>query len=115
MHQILTSEIPFLDSDQDALLSDFDSVPPAEEFTLDMGLIVDYCRGKQPFPTFDLIMHGVGKSAIDFVKSVMAPLPGDRLTAENALQSEWIVENTPRLEFSSCDFVHFVGQCINNT
>lgn len=92
VHQILTSEIPFLDTDQDLFLSDFDSVPPEEKSpTLDMGLIVDYCRGGKPFPTNSLLTHRAGQSAIDFVKSLMAPKPSDRLTAENSLKSDWFV------------------------
>lgn len=94
---MLTSEIPFLDTYQDLFLSDLDSLPPQEDVTLDMGLIVDYCRGNKPFPVYSLLMHRAGTSAIGFVESVMAPMPRDRITAEDALQSEWIVGNTARL------------------
>lgn len=97
VHQMLTSEVPFLDTYQDLFLDELDSLPAQEEATLDMGLVVDYAWGRQPFPANSLLTHRVGRCAIDFVKSVMAPKPSDRLTAETALQSEWFVGTTPRL------------------
>lgn len=63
----------------------------ANSATLDMGLIVDYCRNVKPFPTDSLLTQGVSESGIKFVRSVMAPKPRDRLTAVNALASEWFL------------------------
>ncbi|KAF2494767.1 calcium/calmodulin-dependent protein kinase type 1B, partial [Lophium mytilinum] len=49
-----------------------------------------YVRGKTTFPTEVLAVHGISDDACDFVKSLMAPLPKDRLTAKDAMSHAWV-------------------------
>lgn len=90
VHQMLTSEIPFRDTYQPSFLSEFDlSSSNTNSPTLDMGLIVDYCRAAKPFPTGSLLNKRVNRNGIEFVTSVMAANPRDRLTAVAALKCVW--------------------------
>lgn len=59
--------------------------------------LVTYVRGTSSFPLHDLIKHGVSSDGCDFLKSLMAPTPKDRLTAEEALGHVWV---EPQKRFS---------------
>lgn len=95
---MLTSEIPFLDKYQDmdgsvTFISGLDIGSPDESTaisaTMDMALLLDYCRNLKPFPTESLQNHGVSTDGISFVRSLMAPKPSDRVSAADALKSTW--------------------------
>lgn len=101
VHEILTSEIPFLDTYQDldwtmdlTLTPDLSSASNPDP-TIDMNLLQDYCRGINPFPRESLRKNGVSKEGIDFVKSLMAVNPRDRVSATDALKSLWLLEINP--------------------
>lgn len=92
VHEILTSEIPFLEEYEDICSS---TVTP-ESFTasdfeasIDSELIYNYCHGSE-FPTETLLKYNVSESGVDFVKSLMAANPADRLSATQALKSLWL-------------------------
>lgn len=96
VHEVLTSEIPFLepaaiaDSFMDSTVSAVSTV------SVDMDVLYNYCRG-QPFPIKPLQHHGIGLDGINFVKSLMAANPMDRVSATDALENPWLGGNP------SCD------------
>lgn len=92
VHKILTAEIPFLDKYEEvSMTSGLDSgyVTSGE---VDIGLLSDYCRKSQPFPTESLLTNKASEDAIDFVKSMMLVDPRARITAAGALNSRWLAE-----------------------
>lgn len=88
VHQILTSEVPFIEADHKtpAFL-----LPPEHFTNIDMELIVNYCRGQDPFPTEVLQKKGVSTQGIDFVRGLMAIDPRARPSAADALKNPWLV------------------------
>lgn len=91
VHKILTSEIPFLDKYEDPEMSGLDS-GYATSTDVDIGLLSDYCRKSQPFPTESLLTNKASKDAIDFVTSMMVADPRGRVSAAAALNSGWLRE-----------------------
>lgn len=90
VHEMLTLEIPFLDtyaSNQPDLTL---SIAPATDQSLDTALLHEYCKGANPFPSDSLRRACVGKDGMDFVKSLMAVDPGERVSAIVALASPWV-------------------------
>lgn len=59
------------------------------------GLLGAYAEGKAPFPSGSLKEKNVGDQALDFISSIMAPLPVDRLDAQQALDHPWIKAQRP--------------------
>lgn len=88
---MLTLEIPFLETNGD-LDTDLLSCISVVENTVDTGLLYGYCHGNDPFPSASLCNHGVPEDGIEFVKSLMAVNPSERLSATAALASKWFVE-----------------------
>lgn len=94
VHEILTSEIPFLDSDTDTtmtitgLLCTSDDTPE-----VDMELLFKYCRDPALFPTQPLHTNGISDIWQDFVRSLMAVDPRDRPSATDALNSRCLTEH----------------------
>lgn len=108
VHKILTFEIPFLDKYEDSTISGLDSAY-ATSAEVDIGLLSDYCRKSQPFPTESLLTHGASKYAIDFVKSMMVADPRRRVSAAAALDSDWLRGTEPSshlLVISLLLFIH---------
>lgn len=79
VHEILTSEIPFLGNDK----------------TSNAAAISQYCCGLDPFPSQSLRTSGVGETAREFVESLMVVNPGGRASAADALKSAWLLETDP--------------------
>lgn len=100
VHQLLTSEIPFLDEsheleDSTDFLSDLDMGPPDTASSppvamVNMTLLADYCRNLKPFPTESLEKNGVSKGGIGFVRQLMIANPASRVCAAEALRCEWL-------------------------
>lgn len=108
VHQVLTSQIPFLEIGLSLDDSDYDST--ATGSSIDGELLLDYCAEREPFPVESLITHGASADAVDFIKNLMVPDPKERLSAANALQSVWLrdmasiavsEQNTPGLPQST--------------
>lgn len=100
IHLMLTSEIPFSETYQDmdasmSLISGLDTSTgdTSSSTTMDMALIVDYCRDLVPFPEQGLSDNMVSDSGITLVKSLMVAQPSNRLFAVHALKSTWFGEN----------------------
>lgn len=93
VHQVLTSEIPFLDKYQDvnsaALAADRDS---AIGSPVDTDLLFSFCRGLKPFPSESLQENRVTIEGTDFVRSLMVADPRGRVSAKEALKARWLVE-----------------------
>ncbi|KAF9884426.1 hypothetical protein FE257_001757 [Aspergillus nanangensis] len=66
-----------------------------------LGLLANYTRKLEAFPSNVLLAAKVSKPGIDFILSHMQPDPADRISAENALLSQWIAQELP----CSQDFV----------
>lgn len=102
VHQILTSELPFQDTYDD---SEFDisgvdmGSTSTRSATIDMHLLFGYCEGVQDFPTKALKQSGVTADAVDFVTSLMAANPKDRVSAPEALRSIWLCAPEPLVTF----------------
>lgn len=80
MHEILTSEIPFLEENESIdSLTGSPEVFRASEFvaTIDRGLMFPDCRGSG-FPIWAMLREGVSEDGIDFVTSLMAASPKSR-------------------------------------
>lgn len=93
VHQMLTSEIPFLDTfkpqESDTDFGGSSSQSSTVDSSVDYDLLIDYCRGLIPFPSESLTTNGAGKQAVDFVMSLMVANPSGRGSATNALKHEW--------------------------
>lgn len=101
VHEMLTSEIPFLDTyqDMDTMMAttDFFSATStgvnSEVYTtvatIDTALVYGYCYGSE-FPIQSLEKRRASDEAINFVKSLMAVNPRDRLSATDGLQNRWL-------------------------
>lgn len=94
-HEILTSEIPFLERYQDTdlmitsgLLTACGSEPCSSEPAIDTEVLYNFCRGAE-FPSVSLREKGVSEGAINFVKCLMVANPHDRVSATDALKHEW--------------------------
>lgn len=95
VHQVLTSQIPFLELGDGTGDSSYYTSP---EWSLDGELLLDYCAERVTFPVASLITQGASANAIDFVKSLMIPDPKKRLSAVDALGSVWLAEWTSSLD-----------------
>ena len=60
-----------------------------------------YVKGNTAFPIEVLQSHGISNDGCDFIRSLMAPLPKDRLTAKDALSHAWIESQKPSSARSS--------------
>lgn len=87
IHEVLTSEIPFLDTYQASDI-DLDLTLCAEDMgpQLDSQRLHSYCNGSDTFPAESLQESGVVEEGIDFVKGLMAINPADRRSAKDALK-----------------------------
>lgn len=94
VHEILTSEIPFLDPGRDTNMTITDQFTTCDDTPeVDMELLYKYCRDLALFPTQPLNANGMGDMWQDFVKSLMAVDPRDRPSAADALNSQCFTEN----------------------
>lgn len=93
-HQVLTSEIPFIEISELVERSTGESTYYSMDVSssIDGELLLDYCAGRVPFPDANLNAHGASDTAIDFVKSLMVADPTKRISATDALQSAWLAE-----------------------
>lgn len=96
VHEILTSEIPFLEiEEEEDDITFISGIPTNVMSMIDMGLLMNYCNGLETFPVASLHRNGVSAEGIDFVKSLMVVNPKDRVSAADALKSPWIVRYNP--------------------
>jgi serine/threonine protein kinase len=73
-----------------------------------MGLLANYVQIPDHFPSNALLARGVRSGGCDFIKRVMMPTPGERLTAKDALLHDWIEPDTSLgLEPSSTVFKRY--------
>lgn len=94
VHEILTSEIPFLDRDRDTNMTMSDQFTNSDDTPeVDMELLFKYCRDPTLFPIEPLHTNGMGDVWQDFVRSLMAVDPRDRPSAPDALNSRCCTEN----------------------
>lgn len=96
VHEILTSEIPFLQTDSDQMSeSGFESeLAPPE---VDMTQLYEYCRGYREFPIESLQNSQVSKDGKDFVMGLLVANPRARLSAADALKSPWLLDRSQEL------------------
>ena len=67
-----------------------------------------YVKGASPFPVDVLQARGVSKQGCNFLKSLMAPMPKDRLTAEEALSHVWIEPQKPVLVSAATEMQRYI-------
>lgn len=61
--------------------------PPLQEFRA----YIAYTNSGGPFPSEQLIEQSLNGAGIEFIMSLMAPLPEDRFTADQALKHRWLI------------------------
>lgn len=90
VHQILTSEIPFLQKYErlDSLISSLEQVGAESSPTINFDQLYQYCQDSK-FPSEVLRKAGASSVEINFIKRLMAVNPKDRDTAAAALESAW--------------------------
>lgn len=94
VHEILTSEIPFLDPDRDTIMTMTDQSTTSDDTPeVDMELLFKYCRDSTLFPGKPLYTNGMGDMWQDFVRKLMAVDPRDRPSAADALKSRCLTEH----------------------
>jgi serine/threonine protein kinase len=59
-----------------------------------MRLLADYVQVPDHFPSNALLARGVRSEGRDFIKRVMMPTSGERLTARDALLHDWMEPDT---------------------
>jgi serine/threonine protein kinase len=67
-----------------------------------------YIKGTSSFPVDVLHAHGVSGEGCDILKGLMAPIPKDRLTADEALRHKWIGPQTPSSARSSAEMQRYL-------
>lgn len=92
IHEVLTSEIPFLEPAAIADTVMDSSTSTMSTVSVDMDVLYNYCRGR-PFPTKTLEDHEICLDGINFVKSLMTANPMDRVSAPDALMHSWLGGN----------------------
>lgn len=103
VHEVLTSEIPFLEKDPtvDSMLVSCDSA--LDTRSVDMDLLFHYCRG-QSFPITTLQKNLVSPDGIDFLKSLMVANPMHRVSAAEALKAGWFARITDLEDATTAPF-----------
>jgi len=92
VHELLTSETPFLQPELDHLEVDPETglSELLPERRIDYASLGNYCVGEIDFPTQVLDRVHQGNGAITFVKSLLIANPKDRPSATCALQHPWL-------------------------
>lgn len=96
VHEILTSQIPFLQTDLDPMSeSGFESeLAPPE---VDMAQLYEYCHGYREFPIESLQNSQVSKDGKDFVMGLLVANPSARMSATDALKSLWLLDRSQEI------------------
>ncbi|KAI5852461.1 kinase-like domain-containing protein [Morchella snyderi] len=115
IHEILTSELPFLrkSEDTDSSASSSSTIRDPEpaystpEVDVDIGILMSFCEGKTHFPEDVLLLAGVSVVGIDFLKSLLAANPALRMSASEALQSRdtWFFEMREELHQEDSPYI----------
>lgn len=93
MHELLTSETPFLESDEPDGVSGFTEMSSTWEPEFDMNAFFAYCGGMIDFPIEVLQKSQASEEKISFVKSLLTVVPKARPTATAALQNPWLAKD----------------------
>jgi hypothetical protein len=73
-----------------------------------MGLLANYVQMPDHFPSNALLARGARSEGCDFVKRVMMPTSGERLTAKDNLLHDWMeIDTSPSLGPSSTVFKRY--------
>lgn len=101
VHEMLTSKLPFMDADADADTDVETPIPTNDQAKnaipkIGKGLVGKYCCGLIPFPSESFEKNGVSETGCNFVKSLMAADPKNRVSAPEALEDKWLKEVNPR-------------------
>lgn len=92
IHEMLTGEIPFLGSIQE-LGSEFSLETVSNDGLMpqtDITALHAFCNGTIGLPTDSMQKSGVSIAAVECVKSMLVAIPNSRVTAQDALQCEWL-------------------------
>ena len=73
-----------------------------------MKSLATYIKGTSSFPVDVLHAQGVGSEGSDILKSLMAPIPNDRLTAKEALRHKWVDPQNPSSGRSSREMERYL-------
>lgn len=96
VHEILTSELPFA---EEPFPISYSGILPSEESSggsttkqIDMVLLAGYCGGTVVFPTGPLQDSHISDEGIRFLKRLLDPNPGSRMSPAEGLKSLWLLE-----------------------
>lgn len=109
VHQVLTTEIPFLEAVCDSMTTDmsgigsaaknaFESISFVEQET-DYAALKAFCWGESEFPMDSLLRSEVGDVAVSFLKTLLVPDPKSRVLAKEALKSNWLLQEGDSPDF----------------
>lgn len=96
LYKMLTTLLPFQTNDRpegtifhseiSTLVTEGDQEP-----SIDFTKLLHYCHGSGLFPTESLLKAGASTQAVDFVKSLLAAKPKERVSAGNAQMNPWLI------------------------
>lgn len=89
MYQLMTSKHPFFLPKAGETLSKMNGSWGIT--TVNLNALRDYCNGA-PFPMEDLKISGVSVEGVGLVKRTLRADPKERVSAANALEDEWFVD-----------------------
>lgn len=92
VHLMLTSQIPFCEMDpevDDDPLTSLSGLDIVTGNSIDLPLLLEYCRDLKPFPAESMRDNAVSEEGISVVTSLMAAKPSNRISAANALEGVW--------------------------
>lgn len=95
-HQIYTGKLPFCDTSIETTSWTTPTNTTTGQFEMDMGLLVEYCRGDAPFPDEILKLGGAPEALTKFIMNLLCADPNQRPSASKALLHPWIVNYSRR-------------------
>lgn len=107
VHELLTSQTPFLELDLGPaeVESDFTDFEPE----VNLGCMYEYCQGIRPFPSETLLRCQVAAEGVDFVQRLLTPSPEARPTAAAAMEDPWLHDTGYTSDF--CQVL--AGECLD--
>lgn len=94
VHEILTSEIPFLETPFSNIDLDSDMMSGLDfpQRQIDMEMLSKFCSSGIDLPVRVLQDSGASSNEIDFLKKLLVPHPHRRVAAKDALRIPWLLE-----------------------
>ena len=66
--------------------------------------LVQYFEGRCDFPMRELQAKQISTAAVNFIKHLLAPFPGNRPTAKYCLEDVWLQRASKEMVFAQTDY-----------